>query len=509
MQPNFAILLDAGSYSYYRVTATMAWYRHQKDVPHPSMQNEMFLEKLRGQYLSCLEKFQKTLKKELGLLISPKDIYFIRDSPRESLWRHIHYHGYKANRDEREAKEQNKLTKLEGDDLLKAIGKQPGQYIKYLNETMGPRFKQVIRVHGAEADDSVAILTRFFLDLGINHVIVVSIDTDFYQLLDDPRVKIYNPKTWKRVECLNPRETLKQKIIAGDASDCVRKVTAPYPSENYWTQWIANSQMIDFDYIPLYLRHQIVSSLERPVSIKWQYIPVRPVTKIELGEIVHSQSHTLNLIINTLIGLNLPNLVILPQYLSSCMIPSLENFQPYLEQIGCLARRAGHRLIFLNETIPDTQTLIAQAEILDRMSTTNDSVIAIPSLSYVSLPERVSKRLAIINNDITQSEGNCGFYNITDCQNINKTTIEFILNIWQKKGTSPLFMLDNDTMLDQLVPIIKEFGITVYLLSGTQDKYSQIAINPSKTHIPMKPELFDIIDDEIIEDDIIEDEIIE
>ena len=130
------VLIDAGSFNYYRATATMSWYRHQKEAPPMSLRNPEFLASLESQARSCLQKFQKVIKKTYGLQISLNEMYFIKDCPRETIWRHQYYAGYKANRDDRERKEQQKLIGLEGDDLQMAIDRQPGQYIKYLHQKL-------------------------------------------------------------------------------------------------------------------------------------------------------------------------------------------------------------------------------------------------------------------------------------------------------------------------------------------------------------------------------------
>ena len=251
------VLIDAGSFNYYRATATMSWYRHQKEAPPMSLRNPEFLASLESQARSCLQKFQKVIKKTYGLQISLNEMYFIKDCPRETIWRHQYYAGYKANRDDREQKEQQKLVGLDGDDLQMAIDRQPGQYIKYLHQKLSPLF-QTVQVDGAEADDVVAVLTKFFLETGVQRVIIVSLDSDFLQLLND-RVYIYSPKTWDCVrETRDPRAILKAKILAGDASDCIRKNTYPVGSLEYWQCYRENSRMIDFNYIPNDIQSQIV-----------------------------------------------------------------------------------------------------------------------------------------------------------------------------------------------------------------------------------------------------------
>ena len=263
------VLLDAGSYNYYRATATLSWYRHQKGAPPPSIDNEYFLGKLRDQYFSCLDKFYKKVKQDLKITIDSSDIYYIRDSPREGLWRSLIYPEYKGNRADRETRECDRLSKLEGEDRCLALGQTVGQYIKYLHQNCATTFRQSLRVDGAEADDIIAVVTRDALAKGATHVIIVSMDSDFNQLLSDSRVKIYNPKGWSRAVCTDPKQALVDKILNGDTSDCIRKVSGKPDSESYRMQYNLNRQLIDFDCIPEHIRDAILIEL-------WGTIPDAP-----------------------------------------------------------------------------------------------------------------------------------------------------------------------------------------------------------------------------------------
>ncbi len=91
-------IIDSTSYTFYRVTATGAWWALQghipvKDIIPDSPEHTEFLQHMEQQSLSCLQKFCKIIG------VQPADILFIRDCPRESIWRLKHYDKYKANRD--------------------------------------------------------------------------------------------------------------------------------------------------------------------------------------------------------------------------------------------------------------------------------------------------------------------------------------------------------------------------------------------------------------------------
>src|SRR3990172_4405134 len=110
------VLLDCCSYTFYRVTASAAWYRRYAPGEPISVENETFMSSLEKQYWSHLEKFCKKRKIEL------ENIYLIRDSPIESLWRRKVYSGYKKKR---EAKDHSIY----------------GPMIKYMNDRLESRFK--------------------------------------------------------------------------------------------------------------------------------------------------------------------------------------------------------------------------------------------------------------------------------------------------------------------------------------------------------------------------------
>lgn len=511
----YTVLLDAGSYNYYRVTATLAWYRHQKDALFPSMQNEVFLEKLRSQYFSCLEKFYKQVKKDLGLNLNNHDVYYIRDSPRETLWRTQIYDGYKSNRDERETKEKTKLANLEGDALQKELGKQPGQYIKYLNETAGQYFKQTVRVSGAEADDCVAVLTKLFLDLNYQKVIVVSIDSDFYQLLEDPRVCIYNPKTWTRVNCPNPLATLNEKILAGDVSDCIKRVSAPYASELYWNQLLFNSQMIDFQYIPREIQSNILQTLTLSVPLHYQDPPIGyglahlpPITNPDLAIqftniIKYNQDRNISL------------LVVDANFFKP-ISHQLQSYDPLLKYMGRSVYRSGQRLIiYLPNLTSDHITILNwYNELLDRMGMLSDCLTVTP---FFDIPSHFSgrrlSRLAFISEvpkDIhVPIISNAGLL-----QTLSPS------DSWGSRR--PVFSIDNSAYSGTL---IKDFNYDLIILGS--DHENEMALfklfNKSPHQVSLKTQSYTlnndiledvilddvILDDPLLDDGILEDEILE
>lgn len=471
-------LIDSGSYHYYRVSATLSWYNHQKGVEPPSLQNEVFLTRLREQYLSHLTKLLKTINRDLKCQITFKQIYSLRDCPRAEIWRQPHYPGYKGNRDSREEAQQEKLDQLDqtSQEYAVALGKQPGQFIKYLNTTMAHLFRQVIRVDRAEADDLVAVLTKYFRSLG-RTVVIISLDSDFLQLYDKSgKVHLYNPKT-----CLPYQsdslgtEMLHQKILKGDKSDCILPVTAKYGTGDYWFQYWKNSQMIDFAYIPMDLQRQIVNSLEPKLDFEfssdWLIQPIQlglccKNTILQAQKIHCGHKPKLETILTRGMDYllaaarqNLQDVLHMIEWnhqhgirvfrMSSEIFPhksnpklsgySLDQFQTTLQQIGNLARKYGQRLTFHPDHFnvigtPDQTTfqktiddLDWQAETLDRMGMDNNSVMVIHGgglygnksetierwvKQFHLLPDRVKRRIVLENCERV--------FNIVDCLAISQ-----------------------------------------------------------------------------------------
>jgi UV DNA damage endonuclease len=199
-QPQIQVLIDSCSFTFWRATATLSWWgRSQPDTP-PSSDNEELMSRLRSQYLKSLD----TVRKEVG--VKPKDMLLVRDCPHAKVWRRAHYPKYKHNRDDCGLGEPSKY----------------GSYIKHLNETMADEYLDIIRVDEAEADDIIAVLTRYYKHQDPDsQIVIVANDSDYDQLLRYSGVRIYNPKAKSWVVCDDPKAALERKISKGDASDCV------------------------------------------------------------------------------------------------------------------------------------------------------------------------------------------------------------------------------------------------------------------------------------------------
>ena len=127
-------------------------------------------------------------------------------------WRRDYFPNYKANR-----KKDRASSGLDWNVIfthLNLIRDEIKQYFPY----------KVIDVHGAEADDIIAILVKKAQDDTNN--LIVSSDKDFIQL-HSVAVDQYSPVTKRMINGKDPVEYLREHIIRGDRSDGVPNILSP------------------------------------------------------------------------------------------------------------------------------------------------------------------------------------------------------------------------------------------------------------------------------------------
>ena len=127
-------------------------------------------------------------------------------------WRRDYFPNYKANR-----KKDRASSGLDWNAIfthLNLIRDEIKEYFPY----------KVIDVHGAEADDIIAILVKKAQDDTNN--LIVSSDKDFIQL-HSVAVDQYSPVTKRMINGKDPVEYLREHIIRGDRSDGVPNILSP------------------------------------------------------------------------------------------------------------------------------------------------------------------------------------------------------------------------------------------------------------------------------------------
>lgn len=141
-----------------------------------------------------------------------------------------------------------------------------------------------IKVADSEADDVIAVLTKYHSGLG-DSIVVVSADKDFNQLTSYPNVKHYSPMTRREVLTINPKKELEIKVICGDSNDDIPPIkrgigaktaekllnsgadilnsSDTVLAENYKR----NRILIDFDLIPDRISRTIIEEYKKFTSV--------------------------------------------------------------------------------------------------------------------------------------------------------------------------------------------------------------------------------------------------
>lgn len=462
------VLLDNSYFNFYRYFATMKWWSFRsKEIG--TIGNPDFIGSLDSQYLKNL----KLLSKITG--VDHQEFFAIKDSERSTLWRTMIYPEYKGHRvvecvepvGSGDASEEKCAP-----DVLQEV-------FRYLNLkfmwSLGPK----IRLPRLEADDIIAVMTKMYSELGCR-VFIVSGDKDFIQLMQYPNVEVIDAAGKPRV-IADPGRYLHRKILKGDPSDNIRAVKYPWSrsdSESAW-EYIMNSILIDFDYIPRFYQNQIIRFLDsqRIIDLSKLEQDYNP-KKIQLGLCcINSELEGVccarKPIIRTVESLGLEYLYteveknirdlakmidwnhrngVRVLRVSSGLVPhasnrrvafgTLNRFQHLFEEIGSLARKYKQRLTFhpgqynvigspnqeaFENTVLDLEY---HAEVLDRMGCDQDSVMVVHGGGLYSDPKGVNitrwstnfktlsgriQRRLVLENDEKS-------YNIEDCLEISRLT---------------------------------------------------------------------------------------
>lgn len=139
----------------------------------------------------------------------------------DTYWRRDEFPYYKGHRKHENTEFLNWDLVYETVDEMKAELKE---YFPYV----------VLEVDGAEADDVVAIMTKYFqendlVNTGLidepREVVIVSTDGDFQQLQKYQGVSQWNNVQKKMIVCDNPKQYLIEHLARGDGDDNVPSVT--------------------------------------------------------------------------------------------------------------------------------------------------------------------------------------------------------------------------------------------------------------------------------------------
>jgi len=126
-------------------------------------------------------------------------------------WRYGVYPNYKAPR-----KNQKNKLQIDWEQFFRIFD----EFIEDIKTTFSNIY--VIKAPHTEGDDIIGVCVNEIFKQ--DEVIIVSNDGDMRQLLVNPNVKQYDPKSRDVVECMNPAIELEMKILTGDPSDFISGV---------------------------------------------------------------------------------------------------------------------------------------------------------------------------------------------------------------------------------------------------------------------------------------------
>lgn len=495
------VLIDSSSYSIYRVTATIKYWKKSNQSGIPDIENTEFLNLLGKHYIEGLTNFGK----KIGICVS--DMILVRDCKIEEIWRRSIYPKYK----------QTRLDKSES---------KIGPIIKWLNVTFNNLFLDTIRIQQCEADDIIYMYMQLCKDINKDSIIyIIGNDSDYEQInIDYDDIHIILPKKFKEVDIKNPEKKLEYKIKHGDKTDNILS------SKNSNRKRKINKQLIDLTYIPRELQNYFIEHIMKKKIIKPELIPKNYLPRrIQLGlccininlqeqnpKIFTSRKPILETIkkngANYIIQTALQNCKDLEKMIhwnaqhgirvfriSSELFPHIANkrinvegytlkfAKTYLKKIGRIARKYKQRLTFHpgqyniigahdEEVFENTlNDLKYQANVLDLMECDQNSVLVIHGggiyndknqtikrwiLNFKRLPKRVQRRLVLENCERNFSIVDC--LHLSDILNIPvvfdthhffcykknhpndffgnpDAYIEAVVNTWKKRNITPKF----------------------------------------------------------------------
>ena len=246
------LFIDGSYFIFFRYYSIMNWFKlsHKgEDITDP-INNLDFVNKFKSTFLSKINEITEKLNINNPVIIVGKD------TSRKNIWRMKHLPTYKGNRD---------YTNFHGGPFFKMA------YEECLFYQAGAHM--VLEYDKLEADDIIAITTKYILETREDaNIHIITSDMDYLQLQGE-RVKLFNLKYKSLLDSKhahgNAELDLFIKIVTGDKSDNIKSVfkkcgpkTAlklfkdkdkfreKLEKENGKEQYELNKLLIDFNNIP-------------------------------------------------------------------------------------------------------------------------------------------------------------------------------------------------------------------------------------------------------------------
>jgi 5'-3' exonuclease len=255
------LIIDLSYVVFYRYHAACNWFKmsQQPTMPNHSniLEDVMFMEMFDKRFKACINKLVKDY--------AASRILFAADSPKATLWRTALHPEYKAHRT---------YSNFDPSIFIHVMGKLIPDMCKCLHRA------RCVRVEGAEADDVIAVATRFYeAESPGSRVVIVSADKDFLQLINQ-NTKVINLTGKDLVGLGDAKIDLMMKIISGDKSDNIRPIisrfakgqaimlaTNPLDLDVFLTEhpdakiaFDRNRKLIDMNCIPLNVANNILAA---------------------------------------------------------------------------------------------------------------------------------------------------------------------------------------------------------------------------------------------------------
>lgn len=278
---NKVLLIDTSYFIFYRYFATFNWYSKQlKDIDVDGLLSQKeFIDK----YEKMFEKHFLDICKSCNINPyeeynpKPKNIVFVKDCCRDSIWRNQYYDLYKATRDDKQKQFNKGIFNYTYKSVLPKIQEKYGV--------------QIIEENYLEADDIIAILTNYLLEV-VNDMINITIitnDNDYIQLLNNDNLNenrhliiknLQNKNIADRIGC-SPKNYIEIKKILGDKSDNIPSITSKCGEKTAFklatnksfldklfettpsskVQYDLNTLLIDFQNIPKDLKNNVIQRI--------------------------------------------------------------------------------------------------------------------------------------------------------------------------------------------------------------------------------------------------------
>lgn len=181
-----------------------------------SKQTEPDINMVRHMILNSLRQYRSMFTDEYGELVIAYDS--------KHYWRKDYFPNYKANRKKGRESDNKDWDAIFG--CLNQIKEEIREFFPY----------KVLEVHGAEADDIIAVIVK-----NVNEkILILSGDKDFIQLQSYTNVKQYSPITKKTIGGEDPVEYKRIHILKGDSSDGIPNVLS---GDNTFVEGIRQSPL--------------------------------------------------------------------------------------------------------------------------------------------------------------------------------------------------------------------------------------------------------------------------